>query len=379
MKKYPLLILLVFHLHLSYGQVNNAAPISPESREKAEALIIKAGYAFRYNDHLEALKLYQEAKALDPENPVIDILMNAAMQKQKEESEENSASFKITEGIAIGLLEEEGNKFMNKKTPAGLGKSEMKQMEERLNFYSDVHYYLILATTFDCEAITKSLDLYTKNNAEVYEFDFRNEIQNAVIFLGEKHCRGEIIYSRKYKNLGDEVSDKRQKLDYYVTAVNYDPTYTLAFDELEKMAMKGSYKQFVTTFKNNGSISTQGNPVLDDYKIYHSSHPEVIRMLQDTDRAKLKKARNLPWKVFAGTLTAGAVGVALVSFDATKVVFMEEKDGKMQLTETGRVFDTGGWGLVFASIPAALVTIPITKKKRTYHKDRIHYLNMYLE
>ena len=368
MKIIIFIVLILLSTDLS-AQVTEVKNTSVSKIEQSDNLLIKAGYAFRYNDFDEALKLYKQAQMLNPKNEIVKILIQSVERKIDDKNLNVDEHLLAKEKEAINSLKETGLMILDQ--------SAILKNEKEKQINSDFAIILLTASEKNGNFILQGIEQSYYNPIN---FDFtvrRSSIIEDLLFLGEKYCKPEEIYPWKHFFIGNKEKDLRDKLENYIISLNYNHSFTPALTNLKSISLDGSFDSFQKTLETKGSIAITESSIFNDYKKYSSAHTSIINELILQNQNELNRVKLLPLKVFGGLLVAGAIGVSFVSFDATKVVFQEEKDGKKQLTGTGKVFDIMGWGLTFASIPAAALTYKFTGTKKKAIKNKINYLELY--
>ena len=360
------LILLSRNLSAQVSEVENA---SLSKIEQSDNLIIKAGYAFRYNDYDEALILYKQAQTLNPKNEIVRILIKIVENDIKDKTFNIDDHILSKEKEAINSVKEEGLLIFDHSVSLIRG----IEKQNNLNFA----IILLRASEKNGNFILQGIEQSYFNPPNYYFTDRKSRIIEDLIFLGEKYCEPEDIYAWKYFFMGKEEKDLRDKLQNYIISLNYNHSFSPALTNLKSISLDGSFNSFQKALETKGSIAITENSILNDYKKYSSVHTSIIDELILQNQNELNRVKLLPWKVFGGLLVTGAIGISLVSFDATKVVFQEEKDGRKQLTETGKVTDILGWGLTFATIPATALTYKLTSKKKKKIENKINYLQLF--
>lgn len=343
--------------------------ISKSQIELSEELMINAGFAFRYNDYEEALELYTKAKALNPKNEIVNILIKIVQNKISDINENIDEYLLVREKEVINDVKNEGLEILDFSGVLG-NESEKARNEE-------FAIHLLRASEKQGDYILKAIEMANLNPPNFYYEERKNTVSKDLIFLGEKYCEPEDIYAWKYFFMGKEEKDLRDKLQNYIISLNYNHSFSPALTNLKSISLDGSFNSFQKALETKGSIAITENSILNDYKKYSSVHTSIIDELILQNQNELNRVKLLPWKVFGGLLVTGAIGISLVSFDATKVVFQEEKDGRKQLTETGKVTDILGWGLTFATIPATALTYKLTSKKKKKIENKINYLQLF--
>lgn len=366
---YPLSFLLLC-LVLQAQKINNKPYLQSEQNLSKE-LTIKAGYAFRFNDYPEALRLYEEALVLDPDNQLIQEFIEMVKREMDENEVFIQQKILAKEREALAALENEALRI----------KEINNFIKDRKDNFSNTLLMINLqnASEKNPEAILSAINAYYEAFDKSASFGPKQEILDHLLLLGNQYCSLNQIYPWKYLMMGKHTLHMGERLEYYITAINYNHDFSPAFEKIKLISLPESFSKLESQIKQVHSIPAQDNPVMNDYKIYSSAHPSIMKDLILSEEKQLNVLNRKPFIAAGSMALIGGIGIAIMTSPDTNIIFKEGKQENGRLNENGKAFDLVSWSLVGAALPVAGLTYYFSKDKRRNLKNRITYLQQFLE